>query len=475
MTYALAPVYFSGSPIVWQNTGLSGFPATYSTGLLSTWLCLDNPASTVILYLGGNFGGLVINVQPTAIAVAMRAGNTLIGGGTFTPAVSLYGVRFNLLISWDSINQKLQVYANNAAVPGTPTWPSPQAIDIDTYESIWGVQGGTCSIADLWASNTAAFVDLSVAANRQKFIYYDLLPADVGSTGQNPTGSTPPIFLHEPIASFNAADFALNLGTGGAYGIISGTLSFPAAGICSLPTSPPNGTIADLWFTPTAAFIDLTVVANRRLFYSAAGGGQNLGSTGAVPTGSQPAAFLTSNGIPGFFAQNNGFGGGFALTGAPLVAGVSNPPGSSQTTTTQNTSPGNGVLGDYLTGNLYAFNPNALTDNGTPRRWLRRWRALPENSEAAKRFSALTIDMTTGIAVPDGTTPYIMLRWSDDFGKTWSAPVIIPLGQAGDTIRQPKANRLGMTRRYGASDRIFEVSSTSIFPVEITAAMLDVS
>ncbi len=475
MTYAITPVYFSGSPIVWQNTGLSGFPTTYSTGLLSTWLCLPSPSSSVYLYLGGNFGGGLIQITPTSIGVSLRAGNNLIGTGTFTPASSLQGTRFNLLVSWDSIGQKIQVYVNNAAVSGALTWYSSQNIDIDTYESIWGIQGGPCSIADLWVSNTSSFIDLSVAANRQKFILYDLLPVDVGATGQNPLGSTPPIFLHQPAGSSNAADFALNLGTGGAYAVISGSLSFPSARLCALPTPPPNGTIADLWFSPTATFIDLTVAANRRLFYSSAGGGQNLGLAGTAPTGAQPAVFLTSNGVPGFFAQNNGYGGSFTVSGGTLVPGLSNPPGTSQTVTTPNGSPGNGVLGDYLTGNLYAFNPDTLTDNTTPRRWLRRWRALPENNNAAKRFSALTLDMTTGLDVPDGTTPYIMIRWSDDGGRTWSAPRIVPLGQAGDTIRQPKANRLGTTRRYGGSDRIFEVSSSSVFPVQITGADVDVS
>jgi hypothetical protein len=134
--------------------------------------------------------------------------------------------------------------------------------------------------------------------------------------------------------------------------------------------------VADLWFANTTSFVDLTVMANRRKFIAYDGGAQQLGSDGSSPFGTQPPVFLTSNGTPSSFGTNAGRGGPFGITGGTLTAGGSAPNASAQTVVTANPgSGGEGVLGDYASGNLYAFNVKTLTDNGTARRWLRRWRA----------------------------------------------------------------------------------------------------
>ncbi len=132
-----------------------------------------------------------------------------------------------------------------------------------------------------------------------------------------------------------------------------------------------------------------------------------------------------------------------------------------------------GVLGDYLTGNLYAFNPQTLLDNGTQRKWLRRWRALPQATMNAVKYAWLAIKMQTGIGVPDGTVPQLVLRWSDDDGRTWSDERIIEAGQSGHTTQLIKWNRLGMTRRFSGSDRIFELSSSDPFMASIIDAEVD--
>lgn len=239
------------------------------------------------------------------------------------------------------------------------------------------------------------------------------------------------------------------------------------------PIGITTATVADLWFAPTAGFVDITAQANRRKFVSPVGAAQNLAADGSAPFQVSPPVFLSSNGIPATFANNNGRGGTF-VGGAGLTAGASNPPGASETTTSVAvTSPGRGVLGDYLTGNLYAFNPATLTDNGTQRRWLRRWRALPQASFAAVKFLALSIDMQTGTAVPNIGNPQLVLRWSDDGGRTWSDMRIVALGKLGQTAQSIKFNRLGATRRFAGSDRIFELSSSDPFSVAIIDAQVD--
>jgi hypothetical protein len=83
--------------------------------------------------------------------------------------------------------------------------------------------------------------------------------------------------------------------------------------------------------------------------------------------------------------------------------------------------------------------------------------------------------METGINVPAGTTPQIVLRWSDDGGNTWSDERIVEVGAKGQTATTVKFNRLGSTRRFGGSDRIFELSSSDPFMVAILDADVDAS
>lgn len=240
------------------------------------------------------------------------------------------------------------------------------------------------------------------------------------------------------------------------------------------PPPPPAASVGELWFGQTGGFIDLSVASNRRNFISPVGGAQFLGSDGAKPFGSTPPLYLSRAGVPSTFATNKGRGGAFVITGA--LADASDPPGSFESTTSYpGTSPGQGVVGDYLTGNLYAWNTANYTDDGTQRRWVRRWRALEKSSLDAKRFSVLVVTMQTGADVPNGANPQVMLRWSDDGGTTWSNPRIMAVGRLGQTAQTVKFNRLGMTQRYGGSNRIFELSSTDPFKVALLDADVEAS
>jgi hypothetical protein len=134
---------------------------------------------------------------------------------------------------------------------------------------------------------------------------------------------------------------------------------------------------------------------------------------------------------------------------------------------------GKNIVGDYRNGNLYAFNLEKLTDNGTARKWLRSWRALPKPSEQPVRFNSLRIDMQTGIGVAPADNPQVILRWSDDGGHTFSNEHMVAAGKTGETARRVLFRRLGATRRNTGLDRIFELSGTDQFPVAIVGAELD--
>lgn len=80
--------------------------------------------------------------------------------------------------------------------------------------------------------------------------------------------------------------------------------------------TPPAGattTMADLWFSPTDGFIDLSDDANRRMFVTCLGGTALLGGDGSAVTGDTPPVFLTvtPGGDPWLFGLNYGNGGPF--------------------------------------------------------------------------------------------------------------------------------------------------------------------
>lgn len=81
--------------------------------------------------------------------------------------------------------------------------------------------------------------------------------------------------------------------------------------------------IAEVWMDPT--YIDFSVEANRRKFYGADGKPVDLGADGSVPTGSQPATYLSVR--PGDtaadFCTNRGTGGNFTQSGTLTLASTS--------------------------------------------------------------------------------------------------------------------------------------------------------
>lgn len=134
---------------------------------------------------------------------------------------------------------------------------------------------------------------------------------------------------------------------------------------------------------------------------------------------------------------------------------------------------GRHVIGDYSSGNLYAYNLSNPLDNGAQRRWLRSWRALPQPAEEPTRFDSLRIDMQTGIDVPAGTNPQCVLRWSDDDGRKWPVTRFESAGKTGETALRVKFNRLGSTKRATGLDRRFELSSSDVFGVALIGAELE--
>ena len=164
------------------------------------------------------------------------------------------------------------------------------------------------------------------------------------------------------------------------------------------------------------------------------------------------------------------------------------------------------VVGDFMNGNIYAFDLDVYDDNGQTQRWLRSWRALPTGQNDLKRTAhhSLQLDCESGVGLNDlfidavlgtqnydelttqdnflievesihtvGADPQVMLRWSDDGGHTWSNEHWAAMGKIGQYYKRVFWRRLGMTLKL--RDRVYEISGTDPVKVVIMGAELHAS
>jgi hypothetical protein len=165
------------------------------------------------------------------------------------------------------------------------------------------------------------------------------------------------------------------------------------------------------------------------------------------------------------------------------------------------------ILGDYESGNLYAYDLDVYADNGQIQKWLRSWRVIPSGQNNLRRTAqhSLQLDCETGVGLNgidvednvewffytssgdqlvtntgdlllfspplvQGANPEVMLRWSDDGGHTWSNEHWASMGRIGQYGRRVFWRRLGMTMKL--RDRVYEVSGTDPVKIAIVGAEL---
>jgi hypothetical protein len=135
------------------------------------------------------------------------------------------------------------------------------------------------------------------------------------------------------------------------------------------------------------------------------------------------------------------------------------------------------VVGDFENGNIYSFDLDDYSDNGSIQKWLRSWRALPTGTNTLKRTTQHMLQMDcesgVGINLGQGEDPQIMLRWSDDGGHTWSNEHWASMGKIGQYYKRVIWRRLGMTVKL--RDRVYEASGTDPVKIAIMGAELILS
>ena len=112
---------------------------------------------------------------------------------------------------------------------------------------------------------------------------------------------------------------------------------------------------------------------------------------------------------------------------------------------------GKHVIGDYLTGRLYAMDRDYYSDDGKE---LIAVTEAPEIRGEGKRqfFGGLELQFRRG-NVSHTVDPQAMLRYSDDGGNVWSTELWSPLGNLGDYRTRTIWRRLG-----SSYNRIFRVA-----------------
>lgn len=119
------------------------------------------------------------------------------------------------------------------------------------------------------------------------------------------------------------------------------------------------------------------------------------------------------------------------------------------------------VVNDYRNGNIYVLDNSARDDNGNPIRWLR---SSPFMSNSLYRMfhHRFQVDIQAGVGLQagQGSSPTVMMRYSNDGGRTWSPERTAGIGPMGNYTFRCFWNALGMSRT-----RAYEISGTD--PVEI--------
>jgi hypothetical protein len=133
---------------------------------------------------------------------------------------------------------------------------------------------------------------------------------------------------------------------------------------------------------------------------------------------------------------------------------------------------GKHLVGDWASGNIYDLSPAYLDDAGNPIRGNRRSPPIVEENHWMY-YDQIEFVMETGIAPASPLTdgdgnqrpPQIMLRWSDDGGKTWSNTYYLSVGELGNYRKRVIKRMLGRGRK-----RLFDVSWTDPYPFRFNDA-----
>ena len=231
--------YFDGINDIVSNLSLTGTPATPTGQTFSMWFKpdvqdqitgifqfkptgLSDPSSYSAFSLQMNaVGGSGVQYSATSYNNTPAAIWDDFQQSAFYPFSVWHHILVSMNVSTQTgylyVNDNLEVTGSLSALSLTTTGMADDCYvgGAFNFASFFTLAPG--SFSDVWFDSS--YIDLSVTANRRKFITADKRPVFLGVNGQLPTGSQPTIYLKNP---FNT--FGTNFGTCGNF-TISGALT----------------------------------------------------------------------------------------------------------------------------------------------------------------------------------------------------------------------------------------------------------
>lgn len=215
--YAADAVTFDGTNDYLNRTSDFSGNADGKLGIFSCWFKMGSGSDTADIKMISNDTGKFRVLRQTDDTWKIDGSNVstgqklkLVSNSTWTVSDGWY----HLLAAWDLVNTTGYMYISDA----DDLAASPVLVDgtIDYTKSIHSIGSNHIysnkmdgDVADCYL-NLAEYIDISVEANRRKFISAAGKPVFLGADGSLPTGSQPILFHSGP-----AASFATNLGSGG--------------------------------------------------------------------------------------------------------------------------------------------------------------------------------------------------------------------------------------------------------------------
>ena len=351
---------WNGSAGADPATGAGGVSLSFVSGLTLFGAAIVNGGAT-----GDN---VTVNFGGSAFAHAIPAGFAAYGAAvTLDPATVVNGALSggNLTLTETSIGAG-GAFATAGLAPGTKAY----------FEiTLNHVQAGSAHITGGGVGRAgAAFAFLATGSGAGNGAF---------SGGDNNGGAT---------LGFTGSTSSTAIGAGHALAIsgmgvaVAGDV-IRVAVIVEGAVVEPIADMADLWFSPTSAFVDLSDATNRRKFTDANGCPIYLGANGQLPFNQAPSVFLTAaTGNAASFATNAGLGGTFSASGGAL--------------------------------------------------------------QLASKSPCCGITTTVNVNVPLGADPQVMLSVSDDGGRTWNEQTKKrSIGKIGKYLTRVRWLKMGQFRQ----------------------------
>ena len=128
------------------------------------------------------------------------------------------------------------------------------------------------------------------------------------------------------------------------------------------------------------------------------------------------------------------------------------------------------LIGDYDNGKIYELDFETFTENSEAMAALRRCPVISFNGRTAITHNSLEFNIQSGVGIEtgQGNDPQIMMRYSDDNGRTFSNELWESLGKIGEFSHRVIWNRLGR-----AVEREYEIKITDPINRVITGGFLN--